>query len=176
MKFKKFLVGSKLLNLDNNRDIDYVIIADRDEWGLHKLPFDYHVWPEQDMLDVFNFDIPDNVDYKRLKKMLVAYQYDYRIIKQDFPWHFDILLIREKVKDFLKFVVEAQECNFSRNICAIKKRCSKIIYHFAYNLFILQNNSIHLTREQKEIVQKIHDCQMPIEYLDELERMLNELD
>lgn len=33
-----------------------------------------------------------------------------------------------------------------------------------------------MTQEQKEIIQKIHDYQMPIEYLDELERMLNELD
>jgi hypothetical protein len=57
-----------------------------------------------------------------------------------------------------------------------RKNCSKLIYHFAYNLFILQNNSVYLTPEQKEIIQKIHDCQMPIEYLDELERMLNELD
>lgn len=175
MKFKKFLVGSKLLNLDNSRDIDYVVIADKDEWGLHKSPFDYHVWSEQDMLDVFDFNT-QNADYKKLKKLLVAYQYDYRIIQQDFPWHFDILLIREKVKNFLKFVVATQECNFSRHVCMKRKNCSKLIYHFAYNLFILQNNSVYLTPEQKEIIQKIHDCQMPIEYLDELERMLNELD
>jgi hypothetical protein len=36
------------------------------------------------MLDVFDFNI-QNADYKKLKKLLVAYQYDYRIIQQDFP-------------------------------------------------------------------------------------------
>ena len=56
---------------------------------------------------------------------------------------------------------------YSQNNC-----CDKKIYHIAYNMFILQNNSPILTNEQKEIVQKIHDKEMPIEYLDEMEKII----
>lgn len=47
----------------------------------------------------------------------------------------------------------------------------KNIYHIAYNLFILLNNSVTLTEEQMNIVQKIHDCEMPIQYLQELRQL-----
>ena len=41
--------------------------------------------------------------------------------------------------------------------------------------FILKNNSIIITSEQKEIIQKIHDLKMSSDYLDELENMIDKL-
>ena len=43
------------------------------------------------------------------------------------------------------------------------------------NIFILKNNSPIITVEQKAVIQKIHDCQMPIDYLDELLNILMEV-
>lgn len=173
---KKFLVGSKLLGLTNNKDIDYVVFDKKNESVFARCKEDYHLWTEEDLLDKYNFLFSANSTNKDLRMWLILYQFDYRIIKQNFPIHLDILKKRREVKNFLRFLVDNRLCNFNKYIKIERKYCSKTIYHFAYNLFILQNNSVYLTPEQKEVIQKIHDCQMPIEYLDELERMLNELD
>jgi hypothetical protein len=72
----------------------------------------------------------------------------------------------------LNYIVEKKKLNFNKDI---GNYCYNQLYHFAYNLFILQNNSVELTPEQFEIVQKIHDEKMPISYLDEMKNLLEEI-
>ena len=172
--YKKYLIGSSLIGLKNNRDVDYLILVD----DIPKDPIrepgvDNHYWTKEQLIDFLNF----KTDVKQpARQCLWNYQCDRDLIGDDFPIEFHILDHKEKLKDFLKKVVYHRQLNFNKYVTFDGGYCSKLIYHFAYNLFILQNNSVHMTQEQKEIIQKIHDYQMPIEYLDELERMLNELD
>ena len=65
--------------------------------------------------------------------------------------------------------------NFNPIIIVNKNCCSKLVYHIAYNLFIVQNNSPIITEEQKAIVQKLHDGEMPISYIDKLRAMIKAL-
>ena len=65
--------------------------------------------------------------------------------------------------------------NFNKRITTNNGHCSKIIYHIAYNLFILENNSPIITDTQKAIIQRIHDRLMPVEYIDELEKRINNM-
>ena len=169
----KYLIGSHLLGLEKNKDIDYLVIADNCDY-VHKFENGEDIFyrSEENLKRYFSFDVEFIQGYRIL---IYNYQYDQNIIGQNFPIHYNVLDYRGKLIEFLKFVVERKIFNFNKGITTEKLYCSKSIYHIAYNIFILQNNSPIITPEQKEIIQKIHDKKMPIEYLDELEKMLYEL-
>ena len=102
------------------------------------------------------------------------------IIKQDFPIIYHILDYKEKLKRLLNLFIIQEFSVFGKVSKGVYSRnmnryvLPKIFYHIAYNLFILENNSVKLTDEQLEIVQKIHDKEMPVEYGEELkQRILN---
>ena len=167
---KKYLIGSSLLGLSNNKDEDYVIIdnsIDNKYGSIHEYKdgVDYFYKTAQRLDDIFNF----RVDYKKdLYPFVVAYQYDKDIIKQDFPLEYHILDNREKWKEFLIYIAVGEKMNFTKKVKFTNGCISKLIYHIAYLTYILKNNSTTLTTEQKQKIQKIHDKQMPLEFLDEL--------
>lgn len=49
---------------------------------------------------------------------------------------------------------------------------SKLTYHIAFNIFILVDNSVKITNEHLQIVQKIKNGEMSIDYIDELTNLL----
>jgi hypothetical protein len=161
------LLGSKLLGLSNNKDTDYITINDETKPNGEKVDFGIRKleWIENRL----NFSIIDIYT-------LYNYQLDQSILKQDFPIKYNILDYRSELIDMLKKIVRENMFNFHKGIQAEGGNCSKMIYHIAYNVFIVQNNSPIITAEQKAIVQKIHDRQMPIDYLDTLAEMINNLE
>lgn len=178
---KRYIVGSTLLQLNNRKDIDCICIVDELKQSYRKNidGYDCDIHSIETLKNSIAFDIDyKNVSsdiHKKCFQLIVSYQCDYRIIKQDFPFHYDILENKEKVIEFLRYVVKNKWLNFNKNVRQNRFYCSKIIYHFAYTLFIMLNNDVNLTEEQRAIIQKIHDIQMPIEYLDELKKLLDEL-
>ena len=126
----------------------------------------------------FKKDLLKRMDFNttNLFHMLVNYQLDSKIIKQDFPFKYSILEHKKKLTQFLNDIVTYKLMNFNKLVTNKNGCCTKIVYHIAYNTFILLNNSTNITNEQKQIIQKIHDGEMSIEYLSELEILINTLE
>lgn len=169
----KYLIGSKLLNLKNPKDTDYLILSNHSE-KLIQNGEEYFIRDRKifDKILFFQED-PTLTKLSNYTLMLSNYQMDYRIIKQNFPIHYNILEHKKELIHFLDFIIIKKKFNFSYDFKqdVVHKR----LYHFAYNLFILQNNNVELTKEQFNIVQKIHDGEMPISYLDEMKSLLEEI-
>ncbi len=164
---KKYIIGSKALGLNNNKDIDYLVINDElDYKRLYENGEDI-VYRSKEHIDTYmNYQ----VDFKSNPYMhLINYQLDQNIISSDFPLKYNVLNKRKELIKLLNYIVDNKLLNFSEKITSKNKCCTSVIYHVAYNMFILKNNSSVLTNAQKSVIQKIHDCQMPIEYLKELE-------
>ncbi len=169
---KEYLIGSQLLGLSNNKDVDYIVINNNidNSYGVfceHKDGADYFNYTEKTLNDIYNF----KMDYKKgfnIYLFVVFYQLDADIIGQDFPLEYHILNNRDKWKELLMYIVFAEKMNFTKKARFTNGCISKLIYHIAYLTYILKNNSTTLTAEQKANIQKIHDKQMPLEFLDEL--------
>lgn len=170
---EKYKVGSGILHLENCKDTDYVILSNG--YGDYKMVYDKDTG--EDLIYITPEYLTSLLTYQKKKKQLLIYnyQYDRGIIGEEFPIEYHILDYRQELINYLKEVSKFKLFNFNKRIKYNKLYCSKIIYHIAYNIFILQNNSPIITEEQKAIVQQIHDGKMPIEYIDVLENMLNNL-
>lgn len=173
---EKYLIGSCLLGLTNNHDCDYIVLADGDI-NLYKHQFvdekDVFTRSKENLDATMLFQLP--FDNKNIRRYIVNYQYDRDIIGQDFPYEYHILDRRGDYINLLNWIVDNQALNFKKIPYLNHGNCSKVIYHIAYTTFILENNSTTLTAEQKAIVQKIHDLQMPQSYLDVLEEKIRNL-
>lgn len=167
---EKYLVGAKALGILNSKDTDYVQIDNQLEY---KQVFENgcDIFKKSTNYLITSLKFKSNDEFS----MLSNYQYDQTIIGNDFPIKYSILDYKNELKEFLKLIVKNKMFNFDKRITINHKYCSKLIYHIAYNVFILQNNSTKLTNEQQEKIQLIHDCKMPIHYIDELEQMIGGL-
>lgn len=159
----KFLVGSQLLGLTNAKDIDYYVILDEGETLNRESGVDYHVVDWSKRLKVLTFQ-DTNPNY-----CIFCYQHD-KQINPSFAEFFEYNLLdyKKELIDLIDNIIKNKLLNFNNKITTTNNCCCKIIYHIAYNIFILENNSPIITAEQKEIIQQIHDRVMPIEYLDTL--------
>lgn len=172
----KYLIGSHLLGLQNNHDTDYlVIINDEDDiYSRRCVDGEDIVYCTKTNIDNrMNFRY--TIDDRTASYYIINYQLDKDIIGQEFPLSYSILDRRNDYVKLLNFIVDNKACNFTREVDFNNGHTAKNIYHIAYLVFILENNSTKLTEEQKVIVQKIHDKQMPREYLDELEAKIRKL-
>lgn len=169
----EYLVGSKALGLKNARDEDYVIIATNKEYERRVEKNKEYIYISENLAkEIMSFDVRKE-KYKHL--YLFNYQFDRKIIGDSFPISYNILEYKGKLKELLKRIMEEKLYNFDKRVTTNGDNCSKRIYHIAYNVFILENNSSVITKEQKEIIQTIHDCKMPIDYLDELKIKIKEI-
>lgn len=167
----KFLIGSKLLDLINNKDEDYICLTDEEKFRKEFIDNKEILYMPQNMLlSRLNFQLDDNYGHLRYYLYITSYQYDQNIIGQDFPIKYHYLEHKDQYMKLIDHIIKNKEFNFNKDITADNRCCTKIIYHIAYNIFILKNNSPIITEEQKAIIQKIHDLEMPIDYLDELEK------
>lgn len=172
----KFQVGSSLLGLNNCHDNDFIVIVEGDVETYKQQYFDEKdtfMRSKENLDSTMLFQLPFN--RKTIRWYIVNYQLDKDIIKQDFPIEYHILDRRYDYIRMLNWILDNKACNFSKCKYLNDGNCSKMIYHIAYLIFILENNSTTITAEQKEIVQKIHDLQMPQSYLDELEEIIRSL-
>lgn len=175
---EKYLIGSKLLNLKNNNDTDYLILVDAsNDEGFYKYDkqgdIENHYRTASMLLKTLNFELP--IDRTSIKYFVVQYQLDKDIIGQDFPYPHSVLEYRSNYIDVLNYIIDNQTVGFKKSPRLNDGNCSKGVYHIAYLTFILENNSTALTVDQKAIIQKIHDREMPQSYLDELEEKIRNL-
>ena len=172
-----FLIGSRLLGLSNNHDTDYLQITESDDVTFYKREHikgeDVVTRSSANIARQMNFDMP--INEKTVKYYIINYQLDEEIIGQEFPYKYRILDKRDKYIQLLNYIADNKVLNFNKEININDWHCSKALYHVAYLTFILENNSTVLTAQQKAVVQRIHDKQMPIAYLDELEEKIKTL-
>lgn len=164
----KYLIGSKLLGLTNEKDKDYVIISTEYEHKkIKENEEDILYSSKEHLLKRFFFE-----DYQTKPFFYVVnYQFDKSIIGQDFPIEYNLLDYKDKLIEFLKWIVINKRVGFLHDRIN-NEFCLKMTYHVAYNVFILLNNNPIINDNQKAIIQKIHDGQMPIDYLNELEEII----
>ena len=169
----EYIVGSKCLGLENVRDIDVIVFTDDIEYKKESKDGKDIVYTTIERYNtILNFEDPTG--YRRFL-MMTNYQKDREIIGKDFPIEYNILDHKEELIALIVESILQSEFNFNKRVTVNGGMCSKQIYHVAYNIFILKNNSPIITVEQKAVIQKIHDCQMPIDYLDELLNILMEV-
>lgn len=170
----KYLTGSKMLGLTNNKDTDYICFVDIDgNENTEDKTIDYIKTTMDRLQKTLHFERTGGDSIYR--NQIYNYQYDEFFMGKDFPINYHILDYREEYIRLLKDIVKNEDFNFTKSAIFNNGICSKIIYHIAYGVFILENNSPEITPEQKAIVQKIHDRQMPIAYLDVLEEKIRNL-
>lgn len=159
----KIPIGSSVTKLKNCKDIDYLVVD-----AIDKLEYeegaDYIYMSSSRLKSLLSFEIDSYL-------LLFNYEYDNYFNN---ILDYNLLDYRDKLIEVLKNYVLFHDCTKCCYVKDNKKFLIKIYYHIAYNLFILENNSVKLTDEQLEIVQKIHDKEMPVEYGEELkQRILN---
>lgn len=151
MNNKIFLIGSKLLNLSNCKDIDYLVLDNNENNIYNQSNVDYRYRTITNIKETLKFKNDDD-------RKLFNYQLDKTINKEFGEFiPYNILDYRNELTRFLKEIVSYKMFNFNKRVTTNSGHCSKIIYHIAYNLFILENNSPIITAEQKAIIQDIHD-------------------
>ena len=146
----KYLVGSKMLGLKNTKDTDYVIISEDYEYKrIYSNGEDILYRSKENIITsmLFNRDIN-----KFAGSLILNYQYDADIIGQDFPIEYHLLDHKEELINLLKVIVKNKLLNVNKRVSIKGGKCSKTLYHIAYNVFILQNNSPIITEEQKQII------------------------
>lgn len=166
----KYLVGSYLLGLSNQKDNDYLVIGEKPkDISLFNADEDIRFRKEEELKGCLRFE---NNSFG----WIYNYQLD-QVINPSFAtyYSYNILDYKDKLKERLKNVVKNKSYNFNKILTQGDGCCSKIIYHIAYNTFILENNNPIITAEQKAIIQDIHDLKKPIAYLDELAAKINAL-
>lgn len=164
---KKFLVGSKGVKLSNTKDADYVVLTHENSHNEFINQEDLWYYNVDELEVLLTWKPPYNYKHKFI------YQFDHYFIP-DFPIYFSIIEKREEAIEYLKTAAKYNYSNFFKDI-RFHQKCQKKVYHFAYLLFILENNNPKLTEEQMNIVQKIHDGDMDINYIDELKRRIYQL-
>lgn len=159
----KILIGSKAVGLINNKDYDYLYV---DEPRPEK---------KQEGVDCFEItseELKTQMNFKSKGKIMMFKNFVFdKAINPNSPFDdYHILDYKQQLYDLIKETIEKNTYGLSGKL-TFRGNILKQVYRVAYNIFILKNNSPIITEEQKTIVQKIHDCEMPISYLDELKEI-----
>ncbi|MCM1042778.1 MAG: hypothetical protein NC350_01015 [Corallococcus sp.] len=176
----KFITGSCLLGLSNAQDADYVILCDGDskDYFVHKYEngADCFYKTKANLDSYMNFERP--FTHRNAEHYVTTYQYDCNLVSQGFPYRYSVLEKRAQYVRLLRWIVQNKALNFDEQVLANiddGTTLTKGLYHVAYLTFILANNSVTLTAEQKDAVQRIHDKQMPVSYLQLLRSQIDAL-
>lgn len=165
-----FKTGSQLF-CTNCKDIDYVIITN-DNIGkyLYCIPefkADCFICSVEDLKKSLTDD-----KWRYKLSACMAYKYPENVVYGKLPeLEADIFS-----KEYLLKIL-AIECEFAQRSYFVKYPLKSMVWGLALYYAII-NNSLDFTDEQKEILQKAHDLELPISYRDELkvnfEKLLKE--
>ena len=135
----EYIVGSKCLGLENVRDIDVIVFTEDIEYKKETKDGKDIVYTTIEKYNtILNFEDPTG--YRRFL-MMTNYQKDRQIIGKDFPIEYNILDHKEELIALIVESILQSEFNFNKRVTVNGGMCSKQIYHIAYNIFILKNNS-----------------------------------
>lgn len=166
----KYLFGSKMLKLSNNRDEDWLTFVDEqakvaNELGCKSIPF-YQT--------LINFFIRGRNIKPDMFSGLFLYQLSAPFIEEEnYPFKdFNILEYKEVWKQWLKAYVASEQ----NEAWATKENVlPKQFYHLLYQYHMITENAHWISDEAKIDVQKIHDLEMHSSYFYKLRELINDL-
>ena len=166
----KYLFGSKMLKLNNNRDEDWLTFTSENaktanEMGCKSIPF-YKM--------VVNFFTRGNDIHPDTFSALFLFQLSAPFINDaDYPFKdFNILEHKEVWVKWLKAYMNDEKTEQWANKTDI---LPKQFYHILYQYHMITENVHFISDEAKVDVQKIHDLEMPSSYFYELRDKINSL-
>ena len=166
----KYLFGSKMLKLNNNRDEDWLTFIDESakvarETKCHSIPF------YKALIGCFTRGAYIQQDHYNA---LYLYQLSAPFINDaNYPFNdFNVLEHKDVWVKWLKAYMNAEEIEQK----ALKNdMLPKTFYHILYQYHMITENVHFISDEAKVDVQKIHDLEMPSSYFYELRDKINSL-
>lgn len=160
--------GSQLL-VDNCNDIDYLIVTDlpfsKRLHYIHELKADCFIYGVKRFKRVFTDD-------KSIFKLIycLAYNNPKNVLYGELPK----LETNIFSKEYLTKTVLPIEYAWAEKTYFVKYPLKSMVWGLAL-YYVIINNSFDFTNEQKEILQKAHDLELPLTYCDELKTNMQKL-
>lgn len=166
----KYLFGSKMLKLNNNRDEDWLTFTDTDaatarEHGYKSISF------YSGIIDYFKSGTSIKSDPFIA---LYLYQLSAKFIEDaDYPFNtFNILDHKDVWIKWLKaYVADDKNETWATKEDVLPKQ----FYHMLYQYYMITENVHWISDDAKAQVQKIHDLEVPFSYFYELRDLINGL-
>lgn len=166
----KYLYGSKMLKLNNNRDEDWLTFTEENaktarEMGCMSIPF---------YKTLINHFIGGNyIDVDPFKALFLFQLSAPFINENNYPFNdFNILEHKDVWVRWLKAYVNAED---TEEWATTKDVLPKQFYHALYQYHMIIEDTHFISDEAKVDVQKIHDYEMPSSYFYELRDKINSL-
>lgn len=170
MREYKYLLGSKMLKLENNRDEDWTVFVNENaktanNYGYKSIPF---------FQTIINFFTRGNNIKADPYSALFLYQLSTGFVDDaEYPFgEFNILEHIKVWKEWLKAYMNGKKVEARATKTDI---LPKQFYHILYQYYMITENVHFISDEAKAKVQKIHDLEMPSEYFYELRDLINSL-
>lgn len=157
----KYLIGSKLLLLDNCRDEDWITLSE----GSKKLRI--HEKMIENFMKGKNYP-GDSYKGRVLYQLSNGFYAD--SAEAPFP-HFNILEHKENWIQCIK----SRFAFYDIDTIAQLEILPKYFYHFIYQYYMIKENTHYISEEGKSIVQKVHDLEKPGYFIYIINDMIKEL-
>lgn len=166
----KYLFGSKMLKLDNNRDEDWLTFTTENAkiantMGYRSIPF------HQTLIDFF-------VRGKNIKPDPFNAWYLYQLSTgfiDDAKYPFGDFNILEHIKVWKEWLKAYMNGKKVEDWATKTDILPKQFYHILYQYYMITENVHFISDEAKANVQKIHDLEVPSSYFYELRDLINSL-
>ena len=166
----KYLFGSKMLQLNNARDEDWLAFVNQrgatiKDKNSRSIPFYKTI--------IKHFTMGSNVSADSFKASFLFQLSAPFINDENYPFNdFNILEHKEVWKQWLKAYMNDETTEQWANKTDI---LPKQFYHILYQYNMIIENVHFISNEAKVNVQKIHDLEMPSSYFTELKHLVNSL-
>lgn len=167
-----YTVGSQMLGLSGCNDLDLIYFGEAPHRSVGS---DHFIIMDLDQLKdvLLKFDEPNRF-VRHFNRPICGYYYQYSKCfhpEADYPINWDVRDHKEGWKQLLKNHMTHKEAE-SYYILQDSGVCRKTLYNIAYQYYMLLDNVVWVTGEHLEIIQKIHDLQMPAEYFYKLREQI----
>lgn len=162
----RILCGSRLLELNNSKDIDYIVTEKDELLSKNK---------NEDLLYYSPLDIENNLKYynnnfgdlsiTQIIRILNNYAFDdyFSSIRgySLYPiYHFSFIEHKEQIINLISYIKKSKILCYHPDFKLLNGYMEKSNYLILATQFFIKNNICSLTEMQKEDVQKIHDGRM----------------
>lgn len=166
----KYLFGSKMLKLDNNRDEDWLTFVNTKptldmEKGYRSISFFKTI--------ISNFVSGRNVP-SDVHKACYFYQLS-REFQNDADYPFNDFSVLEHKAVWIEHLKNYMNLDSTEQNAIKSDILPKKFYHILYQYNMIIEDTVWISDEAKVNVQKIHDLEMPSSYFYELKGLINSL-
>lgn len=170
MEFK-YLMGSKLLKLDNCRDEDWIYLVDTISNKTVEPTWQREIRFQKFINKTFAEGRNSLADPH---KALFLYQIS-REFHNDTNYPFNNFSILAHKKVWIEQLKNYINLDSTEHLATREETLPKLFYHILYQYHMIIEDTVWISAEAKVNVQKIHDLEMPSNYFYELKALINSL-